>query len=400
MRPKRHPVLYLLLVLAVVGLAQSPAEAGRHDDPRQRREEVRQRRAAVADQVDALRAEDARVQAALDALRINLSTQEALLMDAQSGARRAIQELEAAQTAEAQALASIADLQARYRRLAVDAYIGRGLSEVRSVFGAASDLGEAARSLELVDVVFDSAADLGDRLRAAQEDVALARAAAERASAAASTREAEVSARVVQVREARDQHMAFAGDVAGRIEARLAEAAGLAALDQELSAEMIRRQQLLEAKNRAALAEAARLRRPSASAASAAAAPTNSELRSVRGIQVHSSIAENLERLFAAADADGVGLAGGGYRNRSQQQSLREANCPDPQNSPAAACSPPTARPGYSMHERGLAVDFTFQGRLIRSRSSAAFRWLAKNASRFSLYNLPSEPWHWSSNGQ
>ena len=35
----------------------------------------------------------------------------------------------------------------------------------------------------------------------------------------------------------------------------------------------------------------------------------------------------------------------------------------------------------------------------ITSRSSSAFQWLAANASRFGFYNLPSEPWHWSTTG-
>ena len=51
------------------------------------------------------------------------------------------------------------------------------------------------------------------------------------------------------------------------------------------------------------------------------------------------------------------------------------------------------------MHEQGLAIDFTHGGSLISSRSSAAFQWLAANAGRFGFRNLPSEPWHWSTNG-
>src|SRR3546814_6414625 len=62
-------------------------------------------------------------------------------------------------------------------------------------------------------------------------------------------------------------------------------------------------------------------------------------------------------------------------------------------------CSPPTARPGQSNHERGLAVDFTYGGSTIQSRSSPAFEWLRGNAARYGFYNLPSEPWHWSVNG-
>jgi D-alanyl-D-alanine carboxypeptidase len=52
------------------------------------------------------------------------------------------------------------------------------------------------------------------------------------------------------------------------------------------------------------------------------------------------------------------------------------------------------------MHERGLAIDFTYNGALIHSRSNAGFRWLAGNAPRFGFANLPSEPWHWSVNGE
>lgn len=51
------------------------------------------------------------------------------------------------------------------------------------------------------------------------------------------------------------------------------------------------------------------------------------------------------------------------------------------------------------MHERGLAIDFTIDGSIISSRNSAAFRWMAANAAHYGLYNLPSEPWHWSVNG-
>jgi len=125
----------------------------------------------------------------------------------------------------------------------------------------------------------------------------------------------------------------------------------------------------------------------------------NVPLRNVRGIWVHESLADQLELLLSAAAADGFSLSGGGYRDPAQQQRLREANCPDPNNSPASSCRPPTARPGQSMHERGLAVDFTHQGRIISSRSNPAYRWLSANASRFGLQNLPSEPWHWSTNG-
>jgi LAS superfamily LD-carboxypeptidase LdcB len=50
------------------------------------------------------------------------------------------------------------------------------------------------------------------------------------------------------------------------------------------------------------------------------------------------------------------------------------------------------------MHEQGLAIDFTQNGSTL-TRGSSGFQWLVANAGRFGFRNLPSEPWHWSTNG-
>lgn len=123
----------------------------------------------------------------------------------------------------------------------------------------------------------------------------------------------------------------------------------------------------------------------------------------VGGIQVNATIAPAVEQLLAAALADGFTLGGGGYRDPSRQIELRMANCGTTEYAiwemPASECNPPTARPGQSMHEQGLAIDFTHDGRLVTSRSEAAFVWLADNAPIFGFANHPVEPWHWSTNG-
>ena len=51
------------------------------------------------------------------------------------------------------------------------------------------------------------------------------------------------------------------------------------------------------------------------------------------------------------------------------------------------------------MHEQGLAIDFTQNGRVL-TRGSSGYSWLRANAGRFGLQNLPSEAWHWSVNGR
>lgn len=127
------------------------------------------------------------------------------------------------------------------------------------------------------------------------------------------------------------------------------------------------------------------------------------EVVSVQGIEVHYSIAGQVQALLDAAAADGISLAGWGWRDSADQIRLRRAHCGTSSYAiyemPSSQCRPPTARPGRSMHERGLAIDFTYNGGSISTRSNIGYRWLAANAARFGLYNLPSEPWHWSTNG-
>ena len=119
----------------------------------------------------------------------------------------------------------------------------------------------------------------------------------------------------------------------------------------------------------------------------------------VRGITVHSAIAAQVEQMLAAAAAEGLSLSGGGYRSNAQQIVLRRAHCGASNYAiyemPAGQCSPPTARPGTSMHEQGLAIDFNN----CSSRATRCYQWLANNAARFGFHNLPSEPWHWSVDG-
>ena len=122
------------------------------------------------------------------------------------------------------------------------------------------------------------------------------------------------------------------------------------------------------------------------------------------GIYVHVSILDDVTRLINDSEAAGLDLGGWGWRSHERQIELRRAHCGTSHYAiyemPSSSCSPPTARPGNSMHERGLAVDFTCAGGSISSRNNRCFRWLEANAANYGLYNLPSEPWHWSTNGR
>ena len=86
------------------------------------------------------------------------------------------------------------------------------------------------------------------------------------------------------------------------------------------------------------------------------------------------------------------------------QIATRRNNCGSSQydiyEKPSDQCKPPTARPGNSNHQMGLAIDLSSDGKLILSSSNKAFTWLDKNAETFGLINFKKEPWHWSTDGK
>jgi zinc D-Ala-D-Ala carboxypeptidase len=126
---------------------------------------------------------------------------------------------------------------------------------------------------------------------------------------------------------------------------------------------------------------------------------TLADTTTVNGITVHKTVAFAFRQMLAAAKADGVVLSGGGFRTRQRQIELRKSNgCPDVWTAPASSCRVPTAIPGRSLHELGLAIDITSGGSSLTA-SSAGFRWMVANAATYGFVNLPSEPWHWSITG-
>ena len=93
-------------------------------------------------------------------------------------------------------------------------------------------------------------------------------------------------------------------------------------------------------------------------------------------------------------------IGGWGWRSHARQIELREKHCGtsnyDIWEKPASQCRPPTARPGYSSHQDGLAIDFYCNNTLLQKNNcSGAFKWLDCHAAEYGLINLPSEPWHW-----
>jgi len=380
----------VLVLLLSLGLA-TPAGAAKSDDElRKERADVLAKKAQVATQVDALQSDNAKVSASLDALASNVTAQSGAMQRADGAAQQARQAASRAKDAEAQALEAVHAAEAGMRKAAVQSYTS-GVSLNVQLSG--TDINDISRARAYGALATGRRSDALDVLAAARKDLARASQQRRSAAAAAEKRLSDAQIRLASLNRAKAQQLGYAEQVSQRLDQSLSEAQSLAGVDATLSAEITQREAALAAK----LAAQVTPRSGSGGPISIVGA---GDIVSVRGIQVASSIAAQVGALLAAADASGLAMSGGGYRSGQAQIQTRRANgCPDVYNSPASSCRPPTARPGQSMHERGLAIDFTCNGALISSRSSPCFKWMAANAPRFGLRNLPSEPWHWSTNG-
>ncbi|HKA82996.1 MAG TPA: D-alanyl-D-alanine carboxypeptidase family protein [Acidimicrobiales bacterium] len=439
----------LALVAAVVALGSgvvvwSPVASGADEPNPQKterdRDAVRSQRAEVDLQVDALQAKDAEVQAALTELEANVATQEAELDEAERAHEEAEADLAAAVQAVADAQRRIDDLNRRADELVVQSFVNPPVDNALDAFRADS-LSDAAIKQAMIEIQADTDADVLDQLDEAHEDMEVEQANKTAAEAAAQERKDEAAQELADVEAALAQQQAFAADLEERLNAKLAEAESLKEFDRALSDRLVREQAEVARRIRAMQEAAERQRRAQEAAARAAAAAANQPpppaparerdssppapaddpppavVRPAPGglatvtcphggsITVAASIADNVQALLNAAAADGVSLcASSGYRSPQKQIALRRQNCGSSNYAiyymPASQCSPPTARPGSSMHERGLAIDFSCNGGGAIRRGNECWDWLAAHADEYGLYNLPSEPWHWSTSGR
>jgi hypothetical protein len=395
--------------------ALSSAAPSAPTDARSERERVRREQAEVAAEIDVLEASDDEVSAALDALNANVAGEQAALADSERALAEANAALAEARRREAEAQAEIDGLNDDLVEVAVQTYMSAGTLEETSAVLDTENIDEGVRRHSLVELRVGQYRDVLAQLRTLSEDLQLARGDAEAASAAAATHQTEVAERLGAVEAARDQQAQVVAEVDARIDRALSEAASLADLDADLSAQIAAEQAALAARTREAAAREAAARGGSGGGGGGSGSggggggggggrpsgPTC--LETVGGITVACEIAGQLGSMISAAAADGLSLGGGGYRSSESQIALRRAHCGTSdyaiwEMSPSS-CSPPTARPGQSMHERGLAVDFTCGNGYAIGRSSPCYSWLVSNAGSYGFINLPSEPWHWSVNG-
>jgi peptidoglycan hydrolase CwlO-like protein len=427
---RRHarPVRVLLVFAAAAsGLGLGPTAPPTQALPTQE-EPTLPHAGDVAADVDVFKADDGDVVDALNNVHGNLRTELRELETARSQLATARAQKAKADQAVAAAQKRIDDLTAQSDGVVVDAFMNPPADTALDAMGAAST-GDASLKASIVGMQHDADASILARLHDAHEDLAAHKAAQDDAAGRAAATADEAAAALDDLEAAQSQEAAFVLEVEAHLDRNLAEAEALAAVDPALAAQLKAQESeiatRLEAIRNAneqrralealgeAQAEAAERRAAEDRAAAEAAAhvgslgPATGSLSTVAcpgggSITVDGSLAANLSALLGAASAAGLNMCGGGYRDPAQQVALRRAHCGSSDyaiyQAPSSACSPPTARPGTSMHEQGLAIDVTCGGGTI-SRGSGCFGWLQGHAGGYGLHNLPSEPWHWSVDG-
>lgn len=111
---------------------------------------------------------------------------------------------------------------------------------------------------------------------------------------------------------------------------------------------------------------------------------------------VNSRVSGVVLAMANAASGDGVTLtATSAFRSNSHQTYLWNENGRDPDRA---------ARPGYSNHQNGTAIDFSTGGPYIQgagcsnkssSPNNNQWNWLVENASQFGYGQYAAEAWHW-----
>jgi hypothetical protein len=387
-------VVAAALVLSSFGqVGPVQAEPGRPSDT------VPGQRQRAEAELDLLRATQAEVLAEITRLNDQVATRR---VEADAARRRADEAAAAAAEAQqrADAAAAVADRnRGEFRDYVTESFMRPPAQDLLALLTLPTEQ-DNSHVVGMVRAVADRRKATAQRFADEQAAATRARDVSAAAEATARGEVAAAEAAAGELEAVVDERSAVAADLEDRLERQLAEVESLRELDARAARELA----AAEAAVRSAAGPGGAGTGSGRSSGVAAGPPVGpDQITVVRGIPIHRSIAANLESMLAAASADGVQISGSGYRSSARQVQLRQAHCGstpfDVYEKPASQCSPPTARPGRSMHERGLAVDLTVGGRAITTRSSPAFRWLADNASRFGFFNLPSEPWHWSVNG-
>ncbi len=209
-----------LLVAVMMVLSGLDAAGGQESvaDARSERDQVRRERADAAAELNAARADDAEVQAALDAINESVLAQQNSLVDAQRqlDVARAVAEQATADVAAAQA--RIAEIRTELAAIAVSGFVGEGRASNGSYdYLSAESPADAMRHSTMLQLANSDAPDLLEQMRVVQEDADIAQAIADNAVEQSAVIEAEMANLLIELEAQQAVQAELKAEMAARV---------------------------------------------------------------------------------------------------------------------------------------------------------------------------------------
>ncbi len=231
-------VVFLLLVAALIAVTTSPLGAAGGKDPRAARDQARTKRAKLAKELDVLKASDAQLERAIDALNDQVAAQSAQAQAARQAAEAAEAELAGVRRKLGETQARIISITGALVDRAVDSFMhpNRGGESVN----ASDDIVTVARKEALLAQVAATDQDLLDQLAKAEDDLEILQEQVAEAAALASARRQETQNRLDDLKAARAEKLRLDKQVERRKAEVLAEIDAAAKAEAQLSAILAR----------------------------------------------------------------------------------------------------------------------------------------------------------------
>ncbi|HVF14774.1 MAG TPA: peptidoglycan DD-metalloendopeptidase family protein [Acidimicrobiales bacterium] len=252
--PKPRKLASALVVLLVVALAPPAWSAAPSNTPEEQRDAAREKKAAIAAEVDTLKASNDDLETAVRDLDAGVQVQS----NQTESAKRALQSAETGLGSAESKLAATEERMAGLRQqvavAAVRAYVHPGGEPLLEIVRS-KDLGEASRRQVLLSSVVSSDRDALDQMRAARQDQQFDKANLAKARDLAQDRRKAAAEHLAELQEALNQQNRLKGALDTRIAEYTAEVDALTREEATLSA-LIRSRQAAAAAEAEAEAEA------------------------------------------------------------------------------------------------------------------------------------------------
>jgi len=220
----KTPVSAAVLVISLVLALATPGHAGSLDD---KSTSNQAKRTAAAAELDAAKADDVQLEAAVRDLDTSVTAQSSSTDAAQQAASAAQMAVGSAEARLAATEARMSGLRAAAAALAVRAYVHPGGGPLMGLLGA-TDLSEASRRETLLDHVASTDRDVVSQLRSTREDLEGEQTDLNRLRDQAAARRKAAGAHLDELKAARDSQARLRSALDGRIQEYQTEVDGLA----------------------------------------------------------------------------------------------------------------------------------------------------------------------------